>query len=77
MRVKLVVNEPTLFRPTAKQIVGDRAVGRAQERGGPFEAARQQVRVRRLTESAAKLAAEVRARQPAARARSATVSGSA
>ena len=54
-----------------------RPVGRAQQGGRPLEAPRQQVLVRRLTEDAAELSTEVRRRQLAARAMSATVSGSA
>ena len=63
MRVKLVVNEPTLWRPTREADVGDRAVGVAQQRRRALEPAGQQVLVRRLAERAAELAAEVRARE--------------
>src|SRR6188472_767564 len=40
--------------------VGDRAIGVAQQRRRPLEAARQQVGVRRLAKGALELAAEVR-----------------
>ena len=63
VRVKLVVNEPTLCRPTDEADVRDRAVGDAQQRRRALEPARQQVRVRRLAEGAPELAAEVRARE--------------
>src|SRR6185437_13369910 len=43
--------------------VRDRVVGVAQERGGPLQAAGQQVLVRRLPEGAAELAAEVGRRE--------------
>ena len=46
MRVKLVVNEPTLCSPTREADVGDRAVGRPQQRRGALEPAGEQVRVR-------------------------------
>ncbi len=59
-RRKLVMNDPTLVSPTAKQIVGHAAVGVAQQRRGPLEPAGQQVLVRRLAERAPELPAEVR-----------------
>ena len=62
-RPKLVVNEPTLRRPTSKQMSATRAVGVAQQRGGALEAAGEEVLVRRLAERAPELAAEVRGRQ--------------
>ena len=52
VRVKLVVNEPTLLQPDRDADLGDRAVGGAQQRRGPLEAAREQVGVRRLAERA-------------------------
>ena len=62
--VKLVVNEPTLCSPTAKQIsVTERSVV-AQQRRGSLETAGQQVRVRRLAERTPELATEVRTREP-------------
>ena len=61
--MKLVVNEPTLCRPTREADVGDRAVGHAQQRRGALEPAGEQVLVRRLAERAPELAAEVRARE--------------
>ena len=61
--MKLVVNEPTLCRPTDEADLGDRAVGRPQQRRGALEPAGQQVGVRRLAERAPELAAEVRARE--------------
>ena len=63
VRVKLVVNEPTPLQPDGEADVRDRAVGRPEQRGGALEAAGQQVRVRRLAERLAELAAEVRARE--------------
>ena len=64
MRVKLVVNEPTLRQPDREADVGHRAVGRPQQRRRALEPARQQVGVRRLAERAPELAAEMRAREP-------------
>ena len=62
-RPKLVVNEPTLVRPTLRQISATRAVGVAQQLRGALEPASQEVLVRRLAEGAAELAAEVRGRE--------------
>ena len=61
--MKLVVKEPTLCSPTEKQMSATEW-SVAQQRGGPPEAPRQQVGVRRLAERPAELAAEVRARKP-------------
>ena len=62
-RRKLVVNEPTLRRPSGEADVGHRAVGVAQQRGRPLQATSEEVLVRRLAERAPELAAEVRGRQ--------------
>ncbi len=51
------------LQPDREADVGDRAVGRPQQRGRALEPARQQVLVRRLTERAPELTAEVRRRQ--------------
>ena len=62
MRVKLVVNEPTLCSPTEKQISAtERSVVRSS--AAPARAAGEQVCVRRLAERTAELAAEMRARE--------------
>ena len=61
--MKLVVNEPTLCRPTARQMSATERSVVAQQRGGALEAAGEQVGVRRLAEGAAELAAEVGARE--------------
>src|SRR5665213_2085621 len=56
---KLVVNDPTLLKPTVKQMS---ATLRSVERKS--EAAGREVLMRRLTEGAAELAAEMRKREP-------------
>src|SRR5436190_4196573 len=50
-------------QPDGEADLGDRSVGRAQQRSRALEAARQQVRMRRLAERPAELAAEMRTRQ--------------
>ena len=80
VRVKLVVNEPTLCRPTEKQMSATERSVVAQQRRGALEPAGQQVGVRRLAEGAPELAAEVRAREagrarPGRRRRAARSSG--
>ena len=64
MRVKLVVNEPTLWSPTEKQMSATEWSVVRSIAGGALEPARQQIRVRRFAERPAELAAEMSARQP-------------
>ena len=52
------------LQPHRETDVGNRAVGRSQQCGGPFEASRQQVGVRGNAEGPAELTAEVGAREP-------------
>jgi hypothetical protein len=59
MRVKLVVNEPTLRRPTDWADLGDRARGGAQHGGGALQPPGEYVGVWGVAERAAELAAEV------------------
>jgi len=60
VRVKVVVKEPTLRRPTEKQTSATEWSGVRQQRCRPLEPAGQQVGARRLAEGAAELTAEVR-----------------
>ena len=52
VRVKLVVNDADALEADAEADLGDRVVSRAQQGGGPLEAAGQQVGVGRVAERA-------------------------